>query len=88
LHQTDLVYYFPNGNTPPYNNAAFIKAFSQDFLNVVLNLNPGSKWDNTNITPPFSPWVGSNEMLFNSTASGAPDIRQIKTNAATLKRCE
>ncbi|KAF9048790.1 alpha beta-hydrolase [Panaeolus papilionaceus] len=86
-HGDDVAYYFPNGNTPRFANAGFDKAFPQSFLSFVMALNTNAKFDPTNITPSWPEFDGSNEMLFNKTASNAPDIRVIETNAALLKRC-
>ena len=76
------------GDVPTFENAAFEKSFSESFLNFVRTLNPGIKFDKANITPLWHTWNGANEMLFNRTEAGAPDIRQIKTSSDLLERCE
>ncbi|PPQ79378.1 hypothetical protein CVT25_002648 [Psilocybe cyanescens] len=89
-HGTDLIYYFPGSVSPggdlPFPNPDFIKAFTETFPNFATSLNPNKKWE-SNITPPWSSWNGSNEMLFNQTETNAPDIRSIKTSNALLDRC-
>ncbi|KAF5327175.1 hypothetical protein D9619_004625 [Psilocybe cf. subviscida] len=87
LHGNDVAYYFPNGSPPPFANPQFDASFSESFLNFVQFLSPNTKFDKTDITPTFRLWNGSNEMLFNKTASNAPDVRQIQTSAALLSRC-
>ncbi|KAH9486198.1 putative secreted lipase [Psilocybe cubensis] len=89
-HGTDLIYYFPGSVSPggdlPFSNPDFIKAFTQTFPDFVTSLNPNKKRE-SDITPPWSPWGGSNEMLFNQTEAGAPDVRPIKSSKALLERC-
>ncbi|PPQ79101.1 hypothetical protein CVT25_002894 [Psilocybe cyanescens] len=87
-HASDVVYYFGNGATPPFANPDFDKAFSESFFNFALSLNVNSKWDKTDDAPFWPLWTGSNEMLFNETEAGAPDVRVIKTSDALLKRCD
>jgi len=89
-HGQDVAYYFTSQNAngiPQFANPDFDKAFPESFLNFVLSLNPGVKWDPTNVTPQWNVWNGSTEMLFNKTAANAPDIRAIKTSPALLQRC-
>ncbi|PPQ63569.1 hypothetical protein CVT24_004866 [Panaeolus cyanescens] len=86
-HGDDVAYYFPNGNTPKFANPAFNKAFPQSFLNFAMALNTNAKFDPANITPFWPEFDGSNEMLFNKTVAGAPDIRVIETDDALLSRC-
>lgn len=103
-HDIDLLYYWPSYvhasqarsrswfldsmGTPGFNNAAFIKAFSQDFLSVARFLNPGTKFDPTNITPRWNPWAqGHTEMLFNRTEAGAPVVQPVATASGLLERC-
>ncbi|KAG6872737.1 hypothetical protein C0995_007059 [Termitomyces sp. Mi166 len=75
-------------NGPPlFNNANFIKAFSHSFLDFAVSLNPNYKSSPT-ITPKWGLWEGKNEMLFNMTEGGLPDVRTIKTSSALLQRCE
>ena len=89
MHGDDIAYYFGNGTAPPYANPVFDKAFAEAFLDFAISLTPNVKWDSTNVTPAFAPWVGSHsEMLFNKTAGGAPDIRRVQTDSGVLKRCE
>ncbi|PFH46775.1 hypothetical protein AMATHDRAFT_50801 [Amanita thiersii Skay4041] len=90
LHSRDLLYYFrsrnPSGH-PPFDNVDFRTAFAQSFINFVISLDPNVKIEPTNITPQWSPWNSGNEMLFNRTEDAMPDIRQIRTSRALLKRC-
>ncbi|GLB44902.1 putative type-B carboxylesterase lipase family protein [Lyophyllum shimeji] len=85
-HGNDVIYYYPLNNTPPFNNPAFQKAFSESFLDFAMALNPNSKSSST-ITPPWGLWAGETEMLFNRTEGGLPDVRTIKTSRALLERC-
>jgi len=88
LHANDVVYYFPGIGTPSYTNPDFAKAFSENFLNFAISLDPNTKWDPSNITPSFPMWGDAlNEMLFNKTDVGSPDIGVIKTSTNLLKRC-
>ena len=73
------------------NITTFGKSFSESFLNFVLTLNPTTmKWDpSDDITPPnWELWNGDNEMLFNVTEAGVPDIRPVMTSSALLERCQ
>ncbi|PPQ68679.1 hypothetical protein CVT26_002961 [Gymnopilus dilepis] len=88
LHGQDVAYYFTNGQPPPFSNPQFDKAFAEAFLDFVRFLNTNVKWDPQNTETPLWPtWSGSNEMLFNMTTAGAPDIRLIHTSSALLERC-
>ena len=65
------------------------KSFSESFLNFVMTLNTTSKWDPSDITPSaWELWNGVNEMVFNVTEAGAPDIHSVRTSSALLERCE
>ena len=70
----------------------FSKSFSESFLNFVLTLNATSKWDtdpSSDVTPgDWEMWNGVNEMLFNVTEGGEPDIRLVRTESGLLDRCE
>jgi len=57
-------------------------------MDFAMNLNTNAKHDPTNITPPWQLWAGSNEMLFNMTAAGAPVVQPVKTSTALLDRCK
>ena len=71
------------------NITAFVKSFSESFLNFVLTLNTTMKWDPSDITPTWELWNdGNTEMLFNVTEAGAPDIHSVMTSSALLERCE
>ncbi|KAF8170425.1 Alpha/Beta hydrolase protein [Pholiota molesta] len=90
VHGEDIAFYFPSqnaGGVPSFANPDFDNAFSESFLNFAISLNPNVKWDPTNITPPWKAWNGSNEMIFNKTEAGAPDVRLITTSQALLERC-
>ncbi|KAJ7470977.1 Alpha/Beta hydrolase protein [Mycena latifolia] len=88
LHGSDIVYYFPGTSTPSFNNTAFINAFAQSFISFAISLDPNVKVDPATITPHWNLFdVGNTEMLFNETATGAPDVRAIKTSNALLERC-
>ncbi|KAF8801565.1 alpha/beta-hydrolase [Phlegmacium glaucopus] len=85
LHGQDVAFYFPGGNLA--NISPFGKSFSESFLSFVKTLDTNIKSDSADITPTWQLWEGSNEMLFNVTAAGAPDIRAITTSSALLSRC-
>ena len=87
-HANDLKYYWNNGVTPPYANTAFNNAFTQDFQNFVRFINPNIKWDWSNITPFFPPWLGGFEMLFDKSATDAPIVQLKQTNSGLLTRCQ
>jgi len=87
LHGNDVPYYYTNGVAPPFANPVFDKSFGESFLDFAMFLNTNVKWDETNVTPLWNTWDGSNEMLFNKTVAGAPDIRSITTSSALLERC-
>ena len=75
-------------NGPPlFKNPDFIKAFSHSFLDFVVSLDPNEKSSPT-ITPNWALWEGKNEMLFNMTETGLPDVRAVETSSALLQRCE
>jgi len=89
-HDEDVPFYFPliEGVSPPFNNTDFIKSFTQSFLNVVLSLDPNTKFDPTNPTPTWNHWSsGHPEMLFNKTSANEPDIRAVSTDSGLLERC-
>ncbi|KAF8886048.1 Alpha/Beta hydrolase protein [Gymnopilus junonius] len=89
LHGQDVAYYFTNGETPGFGNPQFDKAFAEAFLDFVKFLNTNIKSDPQNTGTPLWPtWSGSNEMLFNMTTAGAPDIHVVETSSALLQRCE
>ncbi|KDR83231.1 hypothetical protein GALMADRAFT_221150 [Galerina marginata CBS 339.88] len=88
LHAGDVPYYFTHGRPPPFANVDFDKAFGESYMDFALSLNTNVKWDPTNPRPSWDAWNGSNEMLFNKTVAGAPDIRLIKTSNALLSRCD
>ena len=56
----------------------------------MLTLNATSKWDpSSDVTPgDWEMWKGVNEMLFNVTEGGEPDIRLVRTDSGLLDRCE
>ncbi|KDR83230.1 hypothetical protein GALMADRAFT_221149 [Galerina marginata CBS 339.88] len=87
-HANDVSYYFSNGLPPAFANPDFDKAFSESFLDFAMSLNTNVKWDPTNPRPLWQTWNGSNEMLFNKTVAGAPDVRLIETSSALLARCD
>ena len=99
LHAMDFLFYFPEtfvllfaGVFPSLVSTTittFGKSFSESFLNFALTLNTTMKWDPSDITPTnWELWDGINEMLFNVTESGAPDIHSVTTSSALLERCE
>ncbi|KAJ6578070.1 Alpha/Beta hydrolase protein [Mycena capillaripes] len=90
LHANDIVYYFPQGVTPPFNNTAFIDAFVQSFTSFIINLDPNIKVDPNTLTPHWNKFGFQNtntEMLFNKTADGVPVVQPITTSDALLERC-
>ena len=69
------------GGSRTYDNANFVQAFNQSFINVILSLDPNKKFDPTDRTPPWRNWSSDHtEMLFNETAAGDPDIRAVSTD--------
>ncbi|KAF8071639.1 Alpha/Beta hydrolase protein [Lyophyllum atratum] len=86
-HGSDVAYYFPLDNVPPFADPDFVKAFSQSFLDFAITLNPNVKSGAPTITPKWPTWAGETEMLFNKTEGGLPDIRAIKTSRELLERC-
>ncbi|KAF9224462.1 alpha/beta-hydrolase [Gyrodon lividus] len=88
LHAGDVVYYFTSYG-PPYNNSEFITAFSNSFMAMAMSMNPGDRYNSSDITPMWTPWaVGHTEMVFNKTAAGAPDVYPDTTNHPLLARCK
>ncbi|PFH46612.1 hypothetical protein AMATHDRAFT_154314 [Amanita thiersii Skay4041] len=92
LHGQDVAYYFPStmnpNGRPAFDNVDFDNAFAQSFLNFAISLDPNVKTDPSNITPQWSAWEGGlNEILFNRTEDGRPDVRQVQTSDELLKRC-
>ncbi|KAF9541669.1 alpha/beta-hydrolase, partial [Agrocybe pediades] len=93
LHGNDLPYYFDNGQIPLTGKTTdFANAFSESFLNFVKTLNPGQQTNITGLPTNISlsswkMWNGTNEMLFNVTADGAPDVRAVQTPQDLLNRC-
>ncbi|KIM79128.1 hypothetical protein PILCRDRAFT_74653 [Piloderma croceum F 1598] len=86
-HGDDVYYYFLDNN-PPFNNADFIKSFSQSFMNIAVSLDPNRKFDPTNPTPAWDHWNSDEtEMLFNKTSTDGPDIRAVRTDSRLLERC-
>jgi hypothetical protein len=66
------------GGARTYDNAYFIQAFNQSFINVILSLDPNKRFDPTDRMPPWRNWSSDHtEMLFNETATGDPDIRAV-----------
>ncbi|EGO04022.1 hypothetical protein SERLA73DRAFT_175754 [Serpula lacrymans var. lacrymans S7.3] len=87
VHGEDVAYYYTS-QSPAYNNAQFITAFSQSFIAVAESLDPNSKFDASNITPLWNAWSANNtEMLFNETEAGAPVVQTTITDSALLQRC-
>ncbi|PPQ79380.1 hypothetical protein CVT25_002650 [Psilocybe cyanescens] len=82
-HGDDINYYFPK---PSVYGSQLRPGIKESFTNFAIFLNPKIKWE-SNITPSWSLWSGSNEMLFNKTEADIPDIRSTETSKALLKRC-
>ena len=84
--------FFGGGCRANINITTFSKSFSESFLNFVLTLNATAKWDtdpSSDVTPgDWEMWDGVNEMLFNVTEDGEPDIRLVRTESGLLDRCE
>jgi hypothetical protein len=77
------------GGSRTYDNANFVQAFNQSFINVILSLDPNKKFDPTDRTLPWRNWSSDHmEMLFNETAAGDPDMRAVSTDPRLLARCE
>ncbi|KAH9478952.1 Carboxylesterase patB [Psilocybe cubensis] len=88
-HGLDVSFYFNNGVLPSaFPNQQFVTAFAESFQNFVVSLDPNVKSDRADITSLWKQWGGSNEMLFNLTETGTPDIRSIQTSHDLLKRCD
>lgn len=98
-HIDDIAYYFPsmNGSVAPpgippapiYNNTDFQRAFSQAFMDVVVNNNVNRKIED-DITPDWSHWSDAQmiEMVFNKTEQDIPLIRPVKTSSDLMRRCQ
>ncbi|KAH7906562.1 Alpha/Beta hydrolase protein [Hygrophoropsis aurantiaca] len=87
LHGDDVAYYFDT-TPPPYNNTAFINAFSESFLSFVMTGNVNDKFDPTNITPYWNEYfIGETEMLFNETEAAQPYVVPVTTDPGLLERC-
>lgn len=57
-------------------------------MDVVLGLDPNVKIDPANLVPHWDMWSSNvTEMVFNRTTTNEPDIREIQTDPALLKRC-
>ncbi|THV01054.1 alpha/beta-hydrolase [Dendrothele bispora CBS 962.96] len=88
-HSIDQVYYWQSSGTPGFQNADFIKAFSQSFLSFAMSLDPNVKFDRTNILPRWDRYtLGHPAMIFNRTEDGtAPDIHESVADRGLLDRC-
>ncbi|KAF8071638.1 Alpha/Beta hydrolase protein [Lyophyllum atratum] len=91
-HGDDIQYYFPSqtpSGFPAFNNTAFDRAFSEQFLDFAMRLNPNVKARHLlNIIPPWNTWdIRNTEMLFNRTADGAPLVKATSTSSTLLDRC-
>ena len=54
-----------------------------------MSLDPNVKVDPSNITPQWELYgLSANEMMFNKTTEGIPDIRSVKTNEELSTRCK
>lgn len=72
-----------------FNNTEFVDSFSQSFIDLVLSLNPNTKFETDNRTPHWDRWsINNSEMLFNKTDTNETDIKATITDAGLLKRCE
>ncbi|KAF8077595.1 Alpha/Beta hydrolase protein [Lyophyllum atratum] len=91
-HGDDVQYYFPSQTSsgfPAFNNTAFDRAFSEQFLDFAMKLNPNVKASHPlNIIPLWNTWnIGNTEMLFNRTAEGVPLVKATSTSSTLLDRC-
>ncbi|KAG2751792.1 alpha/beta-hydrolase [Suillus brevipes Sb2] len=89
LHGTDIAYYFTSyQNGPAYNNSQFITAFSNSFMAMAMSNTPDDRYTPGDITPSWRPWKqGLEEMMFNETSAGVPDVYTFKTDMTVLERC-
>ncbi|THV05587.1 alpha/beta-hydrolase [Dendrothele bispora CBS 962.96] len=89
LHGMDVAYYFPSNSPPSFQNADFLKAFSQAFLAFAISLDPNNKLEFGNITPQWNTFsMNDTEMLFNRTEdSSAAVIHTFSTDQDLLDRC-
>ena len=93
-HGDDVAYYFISHGPPRFTHPSFTTSFSESFLSFVISQNPNIKISegNINITPPWSKFSGGErfagqEMLFNRTVAGEPDIREVSTDEGLAERC-
>ncbi|KAJ7117209.1 Alpha/Beta hydrolase protein [Mycena crocata] len=101
IHALDVFVYFPSTaiDVPEIAEAfgsaaldglspALLDAFRESFTSFAISLNPNVKVDPANITPPWAQWeAGSAEMVFNTTETGTPAVKAIKTDEGLLERC-
>jgi hypothetical protein len=67
---------------------AFSEAFSESFASMIIYLDPNDKLNKTNTVPSWPLWAAEHEeIVFDMTSSGSPDIYAIYTNLTLLKRC-
>ena len=57
---------------------------------MAMSLNPGDKYNASDVTPtPWDAWSsGHMEMVFNVSSSGAPNVYTYRTDNGLLNRCE
>ncbi|KAG2342022.1 alpha/beta-hydrolase [Suillus weaverae] len=89
LHGSDTAYYFTSyQNGPAYNNSQFITAFSNSFMAMAMSNTPDERYTIGDITPSWRSWrQGFEEMMFNETSAGVPDVHTFKTDMTLLERC-
>ncbi|KAF4613472.1 hypothetical protein D9613_008005 [Agrocybe pediades] len=63
--------------------------FAQPFMNFVKHLDPSVQDTSSNISlANWKTWNGRNELVFNQTSAGAPDVRPGRTSIDLLSRCQ
>ncbi|KAJ3995089.1 Alpha/Beta hydrolase protein [Lentinula boryana] len=87
-HGSDVPYYFPSIEPPPFNNTDFLAAFQGAFLSFAVSQDPNEKIAQT-ITPYWELYArGNTEMVFNQTESNQTDIHVNTTSKYLLERCK
>lgn len=94
-HGADIAYYFISHGPPRFTHPSFTTSFSESFLSFVVSQEPNIKISapgGNNITPRWPKFAGEErfagqEMVFNRTVAGEPDIRAVGTDKGLAERC-
>jgi hypothetical protein len=55
---------------------------------MAMSNTPDDRYTSGDITPSWRPWKqGLEEMVFNETSAGVPDVYTFKTDMTVLERC-